>query len=161
MGSNVGDRGSNLRLGVRQVSRLLDPITVSGVYETAPRHVAEQPDFLNACCTGWTRLSALQLLLELKHIETLAGRSGGRRYGPRPLDLDILLYGEGVIDRPELIVPHPRMHERAFVLLPLREIAADWKVPSAGGGQGETVAQLAAAVSHEGVIRTNLKLEGG
>lgn len=162
IGSNVGDRLANLRFAVAHVRQLLDPCTLSGVYETMPLHERNQPDFLNACATGRTRLSARQLLSELQHIERLAGRTRGRRYGPRTLDLDLLLYGDRVIEQPNLIVPHPRMHERGFVLEPLREIAGDWVVPGARSGRdGVNVDELADALSTEGVARTKLRLEDG
>lgn len=161
LGSNVGDRLANLRFAAAELRRLLDPLTLSGVYETVPRYEPDQPDFLNACATGRTRLSARQLLSELQHIERLGGRRRGPRNGPRTLDLDLLLYGGAVIEEPDLVVPHPRLHERAFVLKPLREIAGFWVVPGVSGRQDATVGGLAGGVSSEGVERTNLRLEDG
>lgn len=161
IGSNVGDRLANLRFAVAHLRGLLDPCSLSGVYETAPLYDRDQPEFLNACCTGRTRLSARQLLSELQHIERLAGRTRGRRYGPRTLDLDLLLYGDAVIEQPNLIVPHPRMHERRFVLEPLREIAGDWIVPSRSGREGASVEELADALASGMVERTKLRLEDG
>lgn len=161
MGSNVGDRVHNLRFALRHLRRLLSDLEVSSVYETAPRHVIEQPDFLNACCAGATKLTPRQLLSDLLHIERLAGRRRRTtsRYGPRPLDLDLLLYGECIVDTPDLSVPHPRLHERPFVLVPLREIAADWWVPEVHGIPGRTVAELADASPSAGVERTDIELE--
>lgn len=161
LGSNLGDREANLRFGLEGLKKFLDGLQCSRVYRTAPRYMSEQPRFLNACCIGRTRLAPPQFLATLQDIERAAGRSReGRRYGPRVLDLDLLLYGREVLDEPGLVVPHPLMHERAFVLIPLRDIAPDWHVPVASG-EGATVAELAAAVSPAGVRRTNLKLGDG
>lgn len=160
MGSNLGDSLENLRLGLREVRRLLDGTDVSSVYETAPVHVTDQPPFLNACCIGRTVLSPRQLLTELRQIEELAGRTrSGRRYGPRTLDLDLLLYGNHVIRKADIVVPHPRLRERAFVLVPLRDIAPDWRVPGADAAPESSVAELAETVGSRGVVRTNFRLE--
>jgi 2-amino-4-hydroxy-6-hydroxymethyldihydropteridine diphosphokinase len=122
-------------------------------------HVADQPSFLNACCIGQTSLTARQLLQSLQQLELRAGREpGGRRYGPRPLDLDLLLYGECVIEESDLVVPHPRLRERAFVLVPLAELAADWIVPVSRGAAATTVGELARGVDEEGIVRTSIEL---
>jgi 2-amino-4-hydroxy-6-hydroxymethyldihydropteridine diphosphokinase len=158
LGSNLGDRLANLRFGVRRLQRILEDLCCSGVYETEPQGLADQPLFLNACCAGRTRLSARQLLAELQDAERAAGRRRGVRNGPRELDLDILLYGEAVIDDPLLVVPHPRLALRAFVLAPLEEIAAEWVVPGMPDGAGVTVGDLAGAVPHAGIERTDMQL---
>lgn len=160
MGSNLGDPLSNLRIGLRALRRLLDGVHVSSVYATVPLHVTDQPRFLNACCVGRTLLTPRQLLTQLQHIEQLAGRARhGARYGPRTLDLDLLLYGERTICEPDLVLPHPRLRKRAFALVPLREIAADWGVPGDAATPGRSVAELAEAVGSEGVVRTDLPIE--
>jgi 2-amino-4-hydroxy-6-hydroxymethyldihydropteridine diphosphokinase len=160
MGSNLGEPLANLRFGLRALRRLLSDVHVSSVYETVPLHVADQPSFLNACCVGRTSLTPRQFLIELQHIEHLAGRKRhGARYGPRTLDLDLLLYGERTICEPDLVLPHPRLRERAFVIVPLREIAADWRVPGDDAAPECSVAELAEAVGSEGVARTDLRLE--
>lgn len=160
MGSNLGEPLANLRFGFRALRRLLEGVDASAVYETVPLHVADQPTFLNACCVGRTCLSPHQLLAELQQIEALAGRvRPGRRYGPRILDLDLLLYGDRVIRDPEIVIPHPRLRERAFVLEPLREIASDWRVPGDGTTPEGSVAELAEAVEAKGVERTDFRLE--
>lgn len=152
LGSNLGDRAANLQFGFARLEELLSGVRRSPVYMTVPRYHAEQPRFLNACVVGWTRLGADELLRALQDLERAAGRRwSGERYGPRVLDLDLLLYGNEVLHTPDLVVPHPRMHERGFVLIPLREIAPDWRVPAVEGQPGTTVAELAAAVSSEGV----------
>lgn len=159
LGSNLGDRVANLRLGAAGLAGLQRSFRCSRVFETEPVHVSNQPAFLNACCTGWTDLAPGQLLLELQSLERDAGRdSGGPRFGPRPLDLDLLLHGDHVIDEPGLIIPHPRLRERPFVLVPLAEVAADWEVPASRGADVSTVGDLALAVGAGGVVATSLNL---
>ena len=159
LGSNLGDRLEHLRFGLTRVRAFLQDLAVSSVYETDPIGYLEQPRFLNACCVGRTSLSALQMLSELQDAERLAGRRpSSTRYGPRALDLDLLLFGAAAFESRVLTVPHPRMSERAFVLVPLAEIAEDWPVPGAHGRDATTVAGLAGAVSREGVTRTELTL---
>ncbi|MGD8496643.1 MAG: 2-amino-4-hydroxy-6-hydroxymethyldihydropteridine diphosphokinase [Gemmatimonadales bacterium] len=159
LGSNLGDRLAHLRAGLLYLRRVVDEIRVSDVYETEPVGYSDQGPFLNACVIGATRLTPRQLLDELKHAERLAGRTGGGpRNGPRVLDLDLLLYGTRSVHEPDLIVPHPRLRQRAFVLVPLRDIAADWRVPGEEEQPGPTVAELAAAVGAGGVTRTSMQL---
>ena len=161
IGSNLGHPPANLRFALTLLRRRLDDVNASPVYETRPVHVTSQPLFLNACCVGRTSLKPHQLLAELQQIEVLAGRRrGGPRFGPRILDLDLLLYGDEVIREAGLVVPHPRLRERAFVLIPLRDIAADWRVPGNVEYPERTVGELAAAVDPEGVDRTTLRLGG-
>lgn len=160
LGSNQGDRPANLRFGLSGLRRHLDDVRASSIYETTPRHVLEQPLFLNACCVGRTRLTARQLLDEMKLLEAQTGReAGGPRYGPRTLDLDLLLFGADVVEQPDLIVPHPRLRERAFVLVPLAELIPDAKVPASGGASAASVSELAARVDPGGMERTNLEWE--
>lgn len=162
LGGNQGNRMEMLRTGLASLRRIVDEVEVSPVYETEPVHVAEQPAFLNACCVGRTRLKARQLLSALQDIERLAGRRpGGVRFGPRPLDLDLLLYGGFVIEDSDLIIPHPRLHERAFVLMPLADVAPNWEVPSHGGRTVATVVTLARACTEQdrqGVSRIDEEL---
>jgi 2-amino-4-hydroxy-6-hydroxymethyldihydropteridine diphosphokinase len=144
LGSNVGDRLGHLKLAVGDLRRLLVRPSCSSVYESAPMYVAEQPDFLNACCVGATALGPRELLSALQRIEREAGRrTGGTRYGARELDLDLLFYGDRVIAEPGLHIPHPRMFERAFVLWPLAEVAGDWMHPETG----HTISEEAARIS--------------
>jgi 2-amino-4-hydroxy-6-hydroxymethyldihydropteridine diphosphokinase len=104
----------------------------SSFYRTAPQGYPGQPDFLNAVAELDTRLTAHELLKQLQAMETRAGRSRSFPNAPRTLDLDLLLYGDQRIDQPDLVVPHPRMHERAFVLVPLLEIAPEAQIPGVG-----------------------------
>jgi 2-amino-4-hydroxy-6-hydroxymethyldihydropteridine diphosphokinase len=132
LGTNLGDREANLR---RAIGRLRDIATidaVSAVYETAPMYVTDQAPFLNMCVAARTVLAPEDLLPRMKQAEAEIGRIPGRRNGPRLIDIDLLLYGDRIVDRPELVVPHPRMAERGFVLAPAADIAADWRHPVDG-----------------------------
>lgn len=149
LGSNLGDRRTTLRRAIGELEAVVRELLVSPLYETEPQHVIDQPRFLNACCTGHTHLEPRALLEALHGIERNAGRERGMRYGPRTLDIDLLLFGDEVIHEPGLQIPHPRMHERAFVLVPLREILPDWRHPILG----RSVRDMAAAASGAGVER--------
>lgn len=149
LGSNLGDRAANLYAAMAALAPELRLTAVSAVYETAPMHVEDQPDFLNLVCAGRTALAPLPLLRRLKQIERELGRLPGPRYGPRAIDLDLLLYDDIVLSTPELSVPHPRMLERAFVLAPLAEIAPALRHPL----WSTTAAALAASRDAAGVRR--------
>lgn len=126
LGGNLGDARTAVKAAMKQVATLphTRSVATSSFYRTAPVE-AIGPDFVNAVMAVETRLNAHELLLKLQHIETLAGRLRPYINAPRTLDLDLLLYGTARMDSPQLVVPHPRMMERAFVLLPLAEIAPD------------------------------------
>jgi 2-amino-4-hydroxy-6-hydroxymethyldihydropteridine diphosphokinase len=134
MGSNLGDRVASLASALKALEAL--PYTsierVSSVYESEPWGVAGQPAFANAVVALDTSLSARALLEHFKQIERTAGRVAGPRNGPRPLDLDLLLYGSETVCDPDLIVPHPRMLSRDFVITPLLEIAPHVRLPGRG-----------------------------
>ena len=134
IGSNMGDRLKNINGAVRSLSRLpKTKITAcSHVYETRPVGYEAQPLFYNAAIIVETELSAQMLLGACLGIEGAYGRVRTIKDGPRVLDLDLLLYGEQVVDEPGLRVPHPHLHERAFALVPLAEIAADVPFPGHG-----------------------------
>lgn len=124
IGANLGNRKDTLRnaVGVLDAQPEIAVVAASAVYETAPIGVVDQPRFLNAVLQIRTRLSARKLLCCLLAVERQFGRTRRTRWGPRTLDLDILLYGDAVIRQPGLRVPHPHMHERAFVLVPLCDL---------------------------------------
>ena len=142
LGSNLGDRAANLRAAVGALAGLGQVIALSRVYETAPLYVLDQPAFLNMAAAVDCALSPPDLLAQLKRMEESLGRVASRRYGPRLIDLDILLYDDRIIDSPLLTVPHPRLAERRFALAPLADIAAAIIHPLAGA----TIAQLLAAL---------------
>jgi len=129
LGSNLGDRPGNLARAAELMSELVEISAASSIYETPPWGVVDQPRFLNQVIKGNTSLAPMNLLYELKAIERLMGRRETVRYGPRIIDLDILLYGDRVINYNRLQVPHPRMLERAFVLVPLAEISPGLVIP--------------------------------
>ncbi len=122
IGSNIGDPRSNVKEAIESLSAFGRIVAKSSFYATKPWGVTDQPDFCNAVVQIDTHLSARDLLLALKGIETLMGRTVTYRWGPRLIDLDLLTYGDSQIDEPDLIVPHPRMNERSFVLVPLAQI---------------------------------------
>lgn len=124
LGSNLGDREAGLRETLRRLHRQAGALeAVSSFYETEPWGFADQPRFLNAACGLHTALSPGELLVTLKAVESAMGREPTFQYGPRVIDLDILLYDNLTVDTPDLQIPHAHMHERAFVLVPLAEIA--------------------------------------
>lgn len=142
LGSNIGHRVENLKRALAALEEILQLTDRSSVYDTAPVHVTEQPRFLNMVVRGETDLPASAFLTRLKAIEAELGRHAGERYGPRIIDLDILLYGEAVVDLPDLTIPHPRMTEREFVLRPLADIAPGRRHPVTGRTVIEMLADL-------------------
>jgi 2-amino-4-hydroxy-6-hydroxymethyldihydropteridine diphosphokinase len=136
VGSNLGDRGAMLRAALEQLDA--DPdievVAVSAVRETDPVGIADQPRFLNAAAALETELSARELLERLLGIERRLGRTrgGAPRFGPRTIDLDLLLYGQEQIQEAHLEVPHPRLHERLFALEPLADLDPGLVVPGRG-----------------------------
>jgi 2-amino-4-hydroxy-6-hydroxymethyldihydropteridine diphosphokinase len=136
LGANLGDRLQNLRHALTALR--LEGISItreSSIYETEPQEIQHQPWFLNIAVECRTKLFPLQLLAVLRHIEKTLGRdrtAAAISKGPRLIDIDILLYGNTVIDTPELVVPHPRMMDRRFVLAPMAEIAPELRHPVSG-----------------------------
>ncbi len=123
LGSNLGDRMSNLASAVERLSRKITIKKISSVYETEPVYYKEQPLYLNAVLSAVTELDPFELLNFVKSIESDLGRQPSFRNAPRTIDIDILFYGDQVAETPEITIPHPRIAERAFVLVPLAEIA--------------------------------------
>lgn len=129
LGTNLGEREKNLQRAVNGLAAGMTVTAVSPVYETPPWGVTDQPHFLNICVAGQTTQSPHDLLAFIKQVEQDLGREPTYRWGPRLIDIDILFYDDQVIDDGFLTVPHPRLHERAFVLAPLAEIVPDFVHP--------------------------------
>lgn len=149
LGSNLGDRRANLQSALQALLPAVLVRRASPVYETPPWGLTEQPAFLNMVVEAETGLPPLDLLAHLKRLETQLGRLPSVRYGPRSIDMDILFYDDLVLDSPGLTIPHPRLHERAFVLVPLADLAPDLVHPRLG----QTVRDLLTAVDASGIVR--------
>ena len=139
LGSNLGDSPGNLREAFINLCVELEDPRISGLYITEPQDVSDQPDFINAACTGLFSGTPFELLYRLNKIESDMGRDRSKsvRRGPRIIDIDILLFGDEVIDETDssqrsLIIPHPRLRERRFALVPLLELAPDLSDPVTG-----------------------------
>jgi 2-amino-4-hydroxy-6-hydroxymethyldihydropteridine diphosphokinase len=132
LGSNLGDRRQNLQQALYLLSQKIRLTLVSPVYDTAPTGNTEQPRFLNLVCEATTSLMPAELLQLVKEIEKTIGREPGPPNSPRPIDIDILFYGDQITNNPELVIPHPRLTERAFVLVPLADIAPNFVHPVTG-----------------------------
>lgn len=126
LGSNIGDRAHQLQQAIRIIDQYqyIDVTSISPIYETEPVGYTDQPQFLNLCIEIETTLNPQELLKRCLETEEALHRVRKIRWGPRTLDVDILLYGNEIIEEDNLIIPHPRMAERAFVLIPLNDIAS-------------------------------------
>ncbi|MDR5683119.1 MAG: 2-amino-4-hydroxy-6-hydroxymethyldihydropteridine diphosphokinase [Armatimonadota bacterium] len=147
LGSNLGDREANLRRAVALLSEHgVAVVQRSAVYETAPVGRTDQPPFCNMVVEARTSLAPRALLERLQAIERTLGRVRAQRWGPRTIDIDILLYGDRAVAESDLQIPHPRMRDRAFVLVPLAAIAPDLELPD-----GTRIAELLPRVGDQGV----------
>ncbi|MFE0755775.1 2-amino-4-hydroxy-6-hydroxymethyldihydropteridine diphosphokinase [Inquilinus sp. NPDC058860] len=157
LGTNLDDREDNLRRAIAWLRRETTVDAVSAVYETAPMYDTDQPAFLNMCVAARTGLAPEALLARLKAAEAEIGRVPSRPNGPRLIDIDLLLYGDRVVGRPDLVVPHPRMAERGFVLAPAADVAAGWVHPV----EGRSVAELLRALGPlpDVIRRDDLRLD--
>ncbi|WP_346293951.1 2-amino-4-hydroxy-6-hydroxymethyldihydropteridine diphosphokinase [Sphaerothrix gracilis] len=151
LGSNLGDSLAILQGALEAIAATagITLLACSKAYRTAPVG-PPQPDYWNACAIAETRLTPAALLAVLLEIESRFGRERRERWGPRLLDLDLLLYGQKILEIPHLQIPHPRMHQRAFVLAPLAEIAPNWREPVLG----QTIAELLQQVDCTGIQPT-------
>jgi 2-amino-4-hydroxy-6-hydroxymethyldihydropteridine diphosphokinase len=145
LGSNIGDKPKNIRraLALLEERGILRLTAVSSMYRTPPWGYKEQEFFANACALGETRLPPLELLAAVNAIEKAMGRTPSIRWGPRLIDIDILFYGSRTFEHPKLHLPHKNMFERAFVLVPLAEIAPGLEIT------GRSVAEAASAFRGE------------
>jgi dihydropteroate synthase/2-amino-4-hydroxy-6-hydroxymethyldihydropteridine diphosphokinase len=159
LGTNLGNRLANLREAVDRLERRghYSVVSISPVYETAPWGITDQPDFLNLCIEARTDLPPVAAMQELLQVEEAMGRTRGERWGPRLIDLDLVFYGETVLDVEGLTVPHPRIPERAFLLAPLSDLAPEFVHPSLG----QKVAELYAQIREPDVARLPLPLFWG
>lgn len=142
LGGNEGPVQQTLARALRHLEASLGPLRAASLYRTVPVSPVPQPDFLNTAVLAHTALPPEEILALAKALELAAGRRHGVRFGPRPLDIDLLLYGGLQSDAPELTLPHPRLRERRFMLEPLAEIAPDLPVPPDGATVSELLARL-------------------
>ena len=142
LGSNVGDREANLRDAQKRLGAIGRVTAVSSCYETEPVEFTQQPWFLNCAVALETAQTPQQLMTSILNIEEAMGRRRVQKKGPRTIDIDILLFGDAVLDSPEVTIPHPAMHERRFVLEPLAEIAPEVR----HGVFDKTILELRAAL---------------
>jgi 2-amino-4-hydroxy-6-hydroxymethyldihydropteridine diphosphokinase len=151
LGANLGDRLEQLKQAVELLNHTKGICVkrISSVYETSPVGFLEQPDFYNLVIEIQTTLTPAELLRHALKIEKKLHRIREVRWGPRTMDIDLLLYDERIIEQEKLTVPHPRMTERAFVLIPLREIAGNLRIP----GTDATLDELIARLSKEQLVR--------
>jgi 2-amino-4-hydroxy-6-hydroxymethyldihydropteridine diphosphokinase len=148
LGTNIGDRAANLQAAREALASQVKILAASRIYETPPWGVVDQPAFLNQALRARTGLAPLELLAYLKQLEVDLGRLPSVRYGPRQIDLDILFYDDQTLDLPGLTIPHPRLAERAFVLVPLADLAPDLVHPVTG----KTVQEMLEQVDRQGIV---------
>jgi 2-amino-4-hydroxy-6-hydroxymethyldihydropteridine diphosphokinase len=147
LGTNIGDRAENMQQALKKLESIMQVEERSPIYETPPWGLVDQPDFLNQVVRGETELSPVELIKALKEIEAEMGRVPTIRYGPRLIDLDLLFYDDLVFETEKLSIPHPRMRGRAFVLVPLADLAPEIIHPV----YGETVIEMLAEVDPAGI----------
>ena len=147
LGTNIGNRPANLRQAVSSLPPQMNVKAKSKVYETPPWGYTEQDDFLNQAVKATTYLEPEPLLKHIKRLETALGRETSFHYGPRLIDIDILFYDDEIIETQSVVIPHPHLHERGFVLLPLMDIAPDLIHPI----QQKSIRQMAAFCDTNGI----------
>lgn len=151
LGSNLDNPLQQIQAALKQVAMLPETVLLqtSSYYQTAPVGYADQPDFINAVCLVETTLAADKLLTLLHEIEAAFGRKRTFRNAPRTLDLDLIDYDGMHIQSEHLVLPHPRARERAFVMVPLAEVAQDYRI----GGTGETAAETVQHLPQDGIVK--------
>ena len=149
LGSNLGNRAANLKEAIASLPPQMMVKEKSKVYETPPWGYIEQENFLNQVLMAKTYLEPLPLLKHLKRLEVALGRKASFQNGPRLVDMDILFYDDLIFESPELTIPHPRVHERGFVLLPMMDIAPDFIHP----GKQKSVRDLIAGCDLRGIVQ--------
>jgi 2-amino-4-hydroxy-6-hydroxymethyldihydropteridine diphosphokinase len=147
LGSNLGDRLANLQNAISSLPPNIQPLTRSSVYETSPWGYSDQPDFYNQVIKAETLFEPTDVLATIKNLEVSLGRQETFRFGPRLIDLDLLFFDTLILNSRKLTIPHPRITERAFVLVPLAEIAPDLIHP----GVGKTIQQLKSSIDTSSV----------
>jgi len=157
LGTNLGDRAANLRAAITGLAPDVQVLARSSVYETPPWGYTDQPSFLNMVLRAETSLDPHALLAYVKALETRLGREASFRYGPRKIDIDILFYDDRLLNQPVLQIPHPRLHERAFVLVPLAELAPDLVHPLLK----ERIQDLLSHVDAKVIQKTDITLADG
>ena len=147
LGTNLGDRSANLKQAIAALTPQMEVKAKSSVYETPPWGFEDQPKFLNQVIKAKTYLDPEPLLKHLKRLEVALGRKESFLNGPRLIDIDLLFYNNLVVDKPSLVIPHPRLHERGFVLLPLMDLAPDLVHPV----KKKSVREMLALCNVEGI----------
>ena len=158
IGSNMGSRQDNLDKALELLSQRVTLGQVSSIYDTEPVGDADQPRFLNLVCQIKTRLDPVGLLTLAKSIESKLGRKMSGPNSPRPIDIDILFFGDQILESPKLVIPHPRIEERAFVLIPLSEIAPELVHPVSSKTAKEMLDALQKGI--QGVLKRQNNQEG-
>jgi 2-amino-4-hydroxy-6-hydroxymethyldihydropteridine diphosphokinase len=153
LGSNLDDRAQQLHQAVNALKLHLSDMHLSPVYESAALLPVDAPaewnrHFLNMAVAGQTPLSPRALLEAIKAIERRMGRRPRGHWGPREIDIDILIYGDRIVDDPDLVIPHPGLLLRDFALIPLADVAPEWHYPGTGGAQGKSARELARTFTH-------------
>lgn len=149
LGSNLENRAANLKEAISSLSPQMDVLAKSKIYETPPWGYTDQPKFLNQVVKVKTYLDPEPLLKHLKRLEIALGRQATFRNGPRLIDIDILFYDDLILETPTLVIPHPRLHERGFVLMPLMDIAPDLVHPV----QRQSISEMLASCDLNGIVQ--------